>query len=124
MDTGTGRLQPHEGDQIPRVDRCLTRGRLRICKMDGLHGIPLRDHYDDETAQGLEDITSLTEAGQRGWGVFTQNPRTRQVPKERTSNVDHRPRSFSLDYPNASKTLNSLVLGRHLLSIQRRASAA
>jgi len=58
--------------------------------MDGLHGIPPRDHYDDETAQGLEEITSLNESGLRSGGVLTQNPRTRQVPQERTSIVDHR----------------------------------
>ncbi|NYE01909.1 hypothetical protein BJY21_003093 [Kineosphaera limosa] len=88
--------------------------------MDGLHGIPLRDHYGDEVAQTLADITFLAEAGQRGWGVLTQNPRIWQVPQERTCIVESRTRVFSLDDPNASKTLKGLVLGRHILSIRRR----
>jgi len=88
--------------------------------MDGLHGIPLRDQYGDVTAQGLEDITFLTEAGRCGWGVLTQNPRMWQVPQERACITENRVRVFSLDDPNASKTLKGLVLGRHLLSIRRR----
>lgn len=121
MNTGSGRPRPRKGDQILLVDRCLApEVAYEICKMDGLHGIPLRDHYGDEAAQGLEDITFLAEAGQRGWGVLTQNPRMWQVPQERTCIVTHRTRVFSLDDPNASKTLKGLVLGRHLLSIRRR----
>lgn len=121
MNTGIGRPRPRRGDRILLVDRCLApEVAYEICKMDGLHGIPLRDHYGDETAQRLEDITFLTEAGQRGWGVLTQNPRMWQVPQERTCIVESRARVFSLDDPNASKTLKGLVLGRHLLSIRRR----
>ncbi|CCI51327.1 PIN-like domain-containing protein [Nostocoides jenkinsii] len=93
MNTGSGRPRPRKGDQILLVDRCLApEVAYEISKMDGIHGIPLRDHYGDETAQGLEDITFLTEAGQRGWGVLTQNPRMWQVPQERTCIVEHRTR--------------------------------
>jgi hypothetical protein len=103
------------------VDRCLApEVAYEISKMDGLYGIPLRDHYGDNTAQALEDITFLTEAGTLGWGVLTQNPRMWQVPQERACIVEGRTRVFSLDDPNASKTLKGLVLGRHLLTIRRR----
>ncbi len=111
MNTGSGRPRPRKGDHILLVDRC---------QMDGLHGIPLRDHYGDITAQALEDITFLTEAGRRGWGVLTQNPRMWQVPQERACIIENHVRVVSLDDPNASKTLKGIVLGRHLLSIRRR----
>lgn len=121
MNTGSGRPQPRKNDHILLVDRCLApEVAYEICKMDGMHGIPLRDHYGDETAQQLEDVTFLTEAGQRGWGVLTQNPRMWQVPHERDCIVGNGTRVFSLDDPNASKTLKGLVLGRHLLSVRRR----
>ena len=121
MNTAIGRPRPRKGDHILLVDRCLApEVAYEICKMEGLHGIPLRDRYGDEIAQGLEDIAFLTEAGQRGWGVLTQNPRMWQVPQERICIVEHGTRVFSLDDPNASKTLKGLVLGRHLLSIRRR----
>jgi hypothetical protein len=121
MSTGSGRPRPRKGDHILLVDRCLApEVAYEISKLDGLHGVPLRDHYGDETAQQLEDITFLTEAGQRGWGVLTQNPRMWQVPQERDCIIDNRIRVYSLDDPNASKTLKGLVLGRHLLSVRRR----
>ena len=121
MNIGSGRPRPRKGDQILLVDRCLAPElAYEICKMEGLHGIPLRDHYGDGAAQGLEDVTFLTEAGERGWGVLTQNPRMWQVPQERNCITEHRTRVFSLDDPNANKTLKGLVLGRHLLSIRRR----
>lgn len=121
MNTGSGRPRPCKGDHILLVDRCLApEVAYEICKMDGLHGIPLRDHYGDITAQALEDISFLTEAGRRGWGVLTQNPRMWQVPQERACIIEKHVRVFSLDDPNASKTLKGLVLGRHLLSIRRR----
>lgn len=72
MNTGNGRPRPRKSDLILLVDRCLApEVAYEICNMHGLHGIPLRDHYGDETAQGIEDITFLTEAGQRGWGILT-----------------------------------------------------
>lgn len=121
MNTGSGRPRPRKGDHILLVDRCLApEVAYEISKLDGLYGVPLRDHYGDETAQQLEDITFLTEAGQCGWGVLTQNPRMWQVPQERTCIIDNGTRVYSLDDPNASKTLEGLVLGRHLLSVRRR----
>ena len=121
MSTEPGRPGPRRSDLILLVDRCLApEVAYEISKMDGLYGVPLRDHYGDETAQMLEDVTFLAEAGQRGWGVLTQNPRMWHVPQERSCIVDNRTRVFSLDDPNASKTLKGLVLGRHLLSVRRR----
>lgn len=92
MNTGSGRPRPRKGDLIFLVNRCLApEVAYEICKMDGLHGIPLCDHYGDETAQGLEDIAFLTEAGQRGWGVLTQSPRMWQVPQSEpaSSSIEH-----------------------------------
>lgn len=121
MNTGSGRPRPRKGDHILLVDRCLApEVAYEISKMDGLHAVPLRDQYGDNTAQRLEDVTFLAEAGQRGWGVLTQNPRMWQVPQERSCIIVNHARVFSLDDPNASKTLKGLVLGRHLLSIRRR----
>lgn len=121
MNTGSGRPGPRRGDHILLVDRCLApEVAYEICKMAGLHGIALRDCCGDDTAQQLEDITFLAEAGRRGWGVLTQNPRMWQVLQERECIVDNGTRVFSLDDPNASKTLKGLVLGRHLLSVRRR----
>lgn len=121
MNIGSGRPGPRKGAHILLVDRCLApEVAYEISKMDGLHGIPLRDHYGDDHAQRLEDTTFLAEAGRRGWGVLTQNPRMWQVPQERSCIIENRTRVFSLDDSNASKTLKGLVLGRHLLSIRRR----
>ena len=64
MNTGSGRPRPRKGDHIFLVDRCLApEVAYEISKMDGLYGIPLRDHYGDNTAQALEDITFRTEIG-------------------------------------------------------------
>ena len=94
MNTGSGRPRPCKGDHILLVDRCLApEVAYEICKMDGLHGIPLRDHYGDITAQALEDISFLTEAGRRGWGVLTQNPRMWQVPQERACIIENHVRA-------------------------------
>lgn len=121
MSTGSGRPRPRKSDQIVLVDRCLApEVAYELSKVDGLHGIPLCDHYGNPTAEALEDITFLSEAGRRGWGVLTQNPRMWQVPLERTCITMHGTRVFSLDDANASKTLKGMVLGRHLLSIRRR----
>ncbi len=121
MSTANGRPGPRRSDQILLVDRCLApEVAYEISKLDGLYGLPLHEHYGDDRAQRLEDITFLTEAGQRGWGVLTQNPRMWRVPQERRGILDNATRVFSLDDPNASKTLKGLVLGRHLLSIRRR----
>ncbi|MEI2826391.1 MAG: hypothetical protein V9F04_08220 [Dermatophilaceae bacterium] len=50
------------------VDRCLApEVAYELCKMDGLHGIPLRDHYVDETAQLLERHHIPHRGRQRGW---------------------------------------------------------
>jgi PIN like domain len=118
MSTASGRPRPRKTDLILLVDRCLApEVAYEISKMDGLYGIPLHEHYGDGAAQRLDDITFLAEAGQRGWGILTQNPRMWQVPQERTCIVDNHTRVFSLDDPNASKTLKGLVLGRHLLSV-------
>jgi hypothetical protein len=103
------------------VDRCLAPEiALEISKMDGLYGIALAEHYGDQVAQDLADVDFLANAGDAGWGVLTQNPRMWQVPDERNCMLEHRTRVFSLDDPNASKTLKGLVLGRHILSIRRR----
>jgi len=103
------------------VDRCLApEVAYEISKMDGIYGIALKDHYGDNVAQRLADVTFLAEAGERCWGVLTQNPRMWQVPQERMCITASRTRVFSLDDPNANKTLKGLVLGRHLLSIRRR----
>ena len=119
--TSSGRPRPPKGAQILLVDRCLAPEIAReISKMDGIHGIALAEHYGDDVAQRLTDVAFLAEAGDRGWGVLTQNPRMWQVPDERTCIIEHRTRVFSLDDPNASKTLKGLVLGRHILSIRRR----
>ena len=119
--TSSGRPRPPKGAHILLVDRCLAPEIAReISKMDGIHGIALAEHYGDEVAHRLTDVTFLTEAGDHGWGVLTQNPRMWQVPDERTCIIEHRTRVFSLDDPNASKTLKGLVLGRHILSIRRR----
>ena len=121
MSTASGRPRPRRTDVILLVDRCLApEVAYEISKMDGLYGVPLHEHYGDKAAQHLEDLTFLAEAGHRSWGVLTQNPRMWQVPQERDCIVIHRARVFSLDDPNASKTLKGLVLGRHLLSIRRR----
>lgn len=121
MSTASGRPRPRRTDLILLVDRCLPPEIAHeVSKLDGLYGIPLRDHYGDEVAQQLEDVTFLAEAGQRGWGVLTQNPRMWQVPHERACIVDNGTRVFSLDNPNASKILKGLVLGRRLLSVRRR----
>lgn len=121
MSTGSGRPKPRKSDLILLVDRCLApEVAYEISKMDGLYGIPLFEHYGDEVSQGLADVTFLAEAGQQNWGVLTQNPRMWRVPQERSSITANSTRVFSLDNPNASKTLKGLVLGRHLLSIRRR----
>lgn len=121
MNIASGRPRPRKTDLILLVDRCLApEVAYEISKMDWLYGLTLHEHYDDDAAQQLEDVTFLAEAGQRGWGVLTQNPRMWQVPQERACIIDNRTRVFSLDDPNASKTLKGLVLGRHLLSVQRR----
>ncbi len=121
MNTGSGRPRPRKGDHILLVDRCLAPEiAYEISKMDGLYGIPLRDHYGDEIPQQVADITFLAEGGRREWGVLTQNPRMWRVPQERDCIVSSRTRVFSLDSANASQTLKGLVLGRHLLSIRRR----
>ncbi len=121
MSTESGRPKPRRTDLILLVDRCLSPEiAYEISKMDGLYGIPLFEQYGDEVAQQLTDVTFLTEAGRSDWGVLTQNPRMWQVPQERACIIANRTRVFSLDDPNASKTLKGLVLGRHLLSIRRR----
>lgn len=121
MNTGSGRSKPRKTDSILLVDRCLApEVAYEVSKMDGLYGIALRDHYGDRDAQQLSDVTFLAEAGEQGWGVLTQNPRMWQVPHERDCITDSRTRVFSLNDPNANKTLKGLVLGRHLLSIRRR----
>lgn len=121
MSTASGRPRPRKTDLIVLVDRCLSpEVAYEISKMDGLYGIPLKEQYGDQVAQQLPDVAFLAEAGQRGWGVLTQNPRMWQVPQERSCITDNRTRVFSLDDPNASKTLKGLVLGRYLLSIRRR----
>jgi PIN like domain len=121
MSTSSGRPRPRSSDQILLVDRCLSPEiALEISKMDGLYGIALNEHYGDAVAQTLADVTFLAEAVAHGWGVLTQNPRMWQVPHERDCIIAHSTRVFSLDDPNASKTLKGLVLGRHILSIRRR----
>lgn len=121
MSTASGRPRPRKSDHILLVDRCLAPEiAIEISKMEGLYGISVREHYGDDAAQQLADVTFLAEAGVRGWGVLTQNPRMWRVPQERAAIVDHHTRVFSLDDPSASKTLKGLVLGRHLLSIRRR----
>jgi hypothetical protein len=114
MSTSSGRPRPRSSDQILLVDRCLSPEIAHeISKVDGMFGIALHEHYGDAVAQSLAD-------GEAGWAVLTQNPRMWQVPDERNCILEHRTRVFSLDDPNASKTLKGLVLGRHLLSIRRR----
>lgn len=106
MSTVGGRPRPRKTDQILLVDRCLAPEVAdEISKMDGLYGIALKEHYGDQTAQQLADVTFLAEAGQRGWGVLTQNPRMWQVPQERDCIIESGTRVFSLDDPNANKTL-------------------
>jgi PIN like domain len=123
MSTASGRPRPRKSDLILLVDRCLApEVALEISKMDGLYGIALHEHYGNEAAQHLADITFLAEAGRQGWGVLTQNPRMWQVPQERACIIENHTRVFSLDDPNGSKTLKGLVLGRHLLSVRRRMS--
>jgi hypothetical protein len=100
MSTASGRPRPRKTDLILLVDRCLApEVAYEISKMDGLYGIPLHEHYGDGAAQRLDDITFLAEAGQRGWGILTQNPRMWQVPQERTCIVDNHTRVFSLGPP-------------------------
>lgn len=121
MNTGSGRPKPRKTDLILLVDRCLPpEVAYEVSKLDGLYGIALRDHYGDTEAQRLSDVTFLAEAGEQGWGVLTQNPRMWQVPHERSCITNSHTRVFSLDDPNANKTLKGLVLGRHILSIRRR----
>ena len=121
MSIVSGRPQPRKSDLVLLVDRCLApEVAYELCKVEGLHGVPLRDHYGDDVAQRLTDVTFLAEAGQLNWGVLTQNPKMWQVPQERECIIENQTRVFSLDDPNASKTLKGLVLGRHLLSVHRR----
>ena len=89
MNTGRGRPRPRKGDHILLVDRCLApEVAYEICKLDGLHGIPLRDHYGDVTAQALEDITFLTEAGQAGLG--RPDPESSDVAGPSRTRLHHR----------------------------------
>lgn len=105
MSTVSGRPRPRKADLILLVDRCLApEVAYEISKMEGLYGLALKDHYGDQGAQQLADVTFLAEAGRRGWGVLTQNPRMWQVPQERNCIIDNRTRVFSLDDPNANKT--------------------
>lgn len=121
MSTDSGRPRPRKTDQIVLVDRCLSpEVAYEISKVDGLYGLPLYEHYGNEAAEGLEDVTFLAEAGQRDWAVLTQNPRMWQVPHERDCIIANHTRVFALDNPNATKTLKGLVIGRHLLSLRRR----
>lgn len=121
MDIAPGRPRPRNNDLIVLVDRCLPpEVAYELTKMDNFYGIPLKDQYGEQDAQQLADVDFLAEAGQWGWGVLTQNPRMWQVPLERDCIVANRTRVFSLDNPNANRTLKGMVLGRHLLSIRRR----
>ena len=121
MNTANGRPKPRRTDQIILVDRCLApEVAYEVSKLEGLYGIPLSEHYGDETAQQLEDVEFLATAGQQGWAVLTQNPRMWQIPHERDCILSNHTRVFALDNPNASKTLKGIVLGRHLLSLRRR----
>lgn len=121
MSTGSGRPRPRKADRVVLVDRCLAPEiACEITKMEGLYGIPLHEHYGDAAAHHLQDVNFLAEAGRRGWGVLTQNPRMWQIPQEQSCIIENGTRVFSLDDPNASKTLKGLVLGRHLLAVHRR----
>ncbi len=121
MNTASGRPKPRRSDHILLVDRCLSpEVAYEVSKFDGLYGIPLAEHYGEAVAQQLADVTFLTDAGQSGWGVLTQNPRMWRVPQERACIIDNLTRVFSLDDPNASRTLKGIVIGRHLMSIRRR----
>ncbi|REF24617.1 hypothetical protein [Calidifontibacter indicus] len=121
MSIAPGRPRPRKTDLVVLVDRCLPpEVAYELTKMENFYGIALKDHYGDDIAQNLPDVTFLEEAGQRQWGVLTQNPRMWQVPAERDCIVANGTRVFSLDNPNANRTLKGMVLGRHLVRIRRR----
>ena len=73
MSTASGRPRPRKSDHILLVDRFLAPEiAIEISKMEGLYGISLREHYGDDAAQQLADVTFLTEAGVRGWGAHPE----------------------------------------------------
>lgn len=103
------------------VDRCMAPELASAVDMaDGLRVASLADIYGDSTAQALQDVQFLEDAGRRGWGVLTQNVRMWRTPPERQVIEARDVRVFCLASSQLTRQGQGLVVGRHLLSIRRR----
>ncbi len=101
------------------VDRCLPKGIApTFSRFKGFHAIDLAEVYDD--SERTPDVQFLTDAGDHGWAVFTQNDEMLREPDEMAAIREHGTRVFTLTSSQLTVAGKGVLFGRHLVTIRRR----
>lgn len=102
------------------IDRSLGRHRFpRLLREAGVELITLAEHYGVPADEGVQDITWIRDAAQRGWVVFTKDDHIRKVPAERAAVREHQARCFSLARADIPTEAGAALFVQHLEQIAR-----
>lgn len=102
------------------LDRCISPPMAEGLRKFGYTVIPMRDHYGQRDAQFVSDVEWIRDAHENGWAVLTANPKILSTPHEIDLIEELGVRVFCLASAQHNRETRGLVVGRHLLTIQRR----
>lgn len=102
------------------LDRCVAPAMASGLRKFGYTVLPMREHYGVQGEQSVEDTRWIRDAHQHGWAVVTANPKILTVAHEIDLIVELGVRVFCIANPNHNRETRGLIVGRHLLTIQRR----
>lgn len=102
------------------LDRCIAPPMADGLRKFGYTVIPMRDHYGKNGAQFVSDVEWIRDAHANGWVVLTANPKILFTAHEIDLIEELGVRVFCLASAQHNRESRGLVIGRHLLTIQRR----
>lgn len=102
------------------IDRCITPGTGQSFEKFGYKVVLMRDYYGKTREQFVEDTTWIQDAHEHGWTVITANPRILSTPHEIDLIEQLGVNVFCIGNPQGNRETRSMIIGRHLLTIQRR----
>lgn len=115
--TLSGRRRPRS-DAI-FIDRSLGKQVAEALRRFGFNVYTMADVYPND-GQEIDDIEWITDAGRKGWIVFTQDQKIRERPSEIGAVLESGTKVFCLHVQTLKAPAKTLYFGRHILPILRR----
>lgn len=102
------------------VDRCIPKSLAEGLGKFPVHVLHLHDAYPGR-AEAVKDPEWIEDAGLRGYAVLTANPKMLTIDAEMDAIRRYGTKVFCLANAQHTREGRALIIGRHYLSIVRRA---